>query len=248
MIAGFVLQSLTNLNLSQAQKNPVVSVFSAIYWLIASVAISSSLHCVLTSMLCNVYAPGLALRGPTGSMVRAVEGMIEEQTVVLRSFVLTMLSFALLLVSYSWMTMTIDAAATSSTIIIIGSYFWYSYCVRIYNKFKWKDVEISFTQDKRLKYTNKIVDQRDLLDLQAPFKEGYLSKRDISSNHIANDPWIRKYFVLQGRYLMFFNSQQEFQDTSVKEDALIKSLTKFISFCSFAPIFIRSLYQYARLI
>ena len=83
LVAGFVLQVLTNLNLSQAQKNAFTSIASAIFWILSALVVSSSLHCCLTSMLCNVYAPGLALRGPAGSMVKAVDGMIEEQTVIL---------------------------------------------------------------------------------------------------------------------------------------------------------------------
>lgn len=230
-----MLQSLTNLNLSQAQKTPIVVIFSAIYWLSAAVVTASSLHCVLTAMLCNLYAPGLALRGPTGSMVKAVEGMIEEQTVILRSFVLTVLSLGVLLVSYSWMTMTINAATISTIIIIIGAYFWYSYCVRIYNKFKWTDMEVTFTQDKGSKFTSKIDDKRALLDLHAPLKEGYLSKKDISTKRAANDPWIRKYFVLQGRYLMFFNSREEFKDTSVSSISFHRFLCPFLQLTPSLP-------------
>ena len=84
LIAGFVLQALTNLNLEQAEKNKIVSIASIIFWISSAVAIATSLHCVLTTTLCNIYAPGMALRGPLGSMVRAVEGVVEEQVVIIR--------------------------------------------------------------------------------------------------------------------------------------------------------------------
>lgn len=131
---------------------------------------------------------------------------------------LTIASFAVVLVSYSFMTMQPDAATASAVIIIIGSYFWYTYCIRIYNNFKWTDSNVTFTESHH-KFVNKIEDQRILLDMHLSLKEGYFCKKDISAKKKRN-PWTRHYFVLQGRYLMYFDSKAQFEDNSVSYDAI----------------------------
>jgi hypothetical protein len=177
----------------------------------------------------------MALRGPLGSMARAVEGVIEEQVVIIRkrsfliillnmfysvnfndlgSFLISILGFAVVLMSYTYMTMQPSAATASSIVIVIGSYFWYSYCVRIYNNFKWTDSSVSFTESHH-KYAKKIEDQRVLLDMHMSFKECYFSRKDISAKQISSNPWTRNYFVMQGRYLMYFESKGQFHDQSV---------------------------------
>ena len=47
----------------------------------------------------------------------------------------------------------------------VGAYFWYVYCVRIYNKFKWKDDQVSFAQDKNKNFTMKYDDIRSIQTL-----------------------------------------------------------------------------------
>jgi mannose-6-phosphate isomerase-like protein (cupin superfamily) len=126
---------------------------------------------------------------------------------------LTIASFAVVLVSYSFMTMQPDAATASAAIIIIGSYFWYTYCIRIYNNFKWTDSSVTFTESHH-KFVNRIEDQRVLLDMHLSLKEGYFCKKDISTKKKSN-PWTRHYFVLQGRYLMYFDSKAQFEDRAV---------------------------------
>jgi hypothetical protein len=50
-------------------------------------------------------------------------------------------------------------------------------------------------------------------------KEGYFCKNDISAKK-KRTPWTRHYFVLQGRYLMYFDSKAQFEDNSVSYDAI----------------------------
>ena len=57
--------------------------------------------------------------------------------------------------------------------MVIASYFWYSHCTSIYNKFKWKDTEVSFSQDKNANFTFKYNDIRELLDFDGIWKEVY---------------------------------------------------------------------------
>lgn len=41
---------------------------------------------VVNATFCTVFGPGLALRGPDGSMHRAVDGLMDEKAVVFKLF------------------------------------------------------------------------------------------------------------------------------------------------------------------
>ena len=66
-----------------------------IYWIFSAILFASALHCILTTVYCTVYGAGLALRGPLGSMVKAVDGMVAEQHAILCSFIICLFSFAM---------------------------------------------------------------------------------------------------------------------------------------------------------
>ena len=136
LLAGFMLQAITNLNLNQATADFGTSICSDVFWVSSAVVFATALHCMLTSILCNVFGPGLALRGPLGSMVRAVDGMIEEQEHIMLSFNLTVIFFAISVVAYFGMTMTNGAAIASSSVMLLGAFLWLYYCIRIMNRFK----------------------------------------------------------------------------------------------------------------
>ena len=46
------------------------------------------------------------------------------------------------------------------------------------------------------------------------YKEGYLSRKDISLTQTSPDPYVRKYLVMQGRLILFFSSKEEFHDST----------------------------------
>ena len=85
----------------------------------------------------SVFGPGLAINGPLGSMARAAEGLSVEQEHVLASFIVMMMFFAATTVIIFWALMDIAAAFSSTIVMVIASYFWYSYCERIYLRFYW---------------------------------------------------------------------------------------------------------------
>jgi hypothetical protein len=68
-----------------------------IYWITTAGTFCPSLHCVLVTSFLIVYGPNLAIRGPIGSMKRAIDMMVEEQTEVFVSFILTLAIFSELL-------------------------------------------------------------------------------------------------------------------------------------------------------
>lgn len=69
-------------------------------------------------------------------MVRAVNGMTEESSSVYVTFVVMMILFQSTCISTFFEIMDYGAAIVCFILMIIGSYYWYVYCLRIYNRFR----------------------------------------------------------------------------------------------------------------
>lgn len=203
LISGFVLTCLTNTDLTQFTRNTGSRIAGDAFFVLSAAAIAFSTYCLQQTVLCNVYALGLALRGPLGSMVIAVDGIINEQYGIVLSFVLTIVSFALATIAYFWVVETTIIASFSTCIMLIGMLYWYYYCTRIINRFQWTDERIVWDVDD---------DEDRAMHQHAPSSsaavEGYLNKKDISLTKDQEDPWMRKYFVLDGAYLFYYENKQ----------------------------------------
>lgn len=145
LIAGFILSSISQVPGLDASCNIFWKYF---YWISTAISFVTSMHVLLCTVFIAVYGQGLALRGPVGSMVRAVDGMVIEQLQVVSAFVITIISFTMSTVGTYWIMMDSLGAILSSIITLIGMGFWYHYTLRIYNRFKWeKEDEITWADD-----------------------------------------------------------------------------------------------------
>ena len=63
---------------------------------------SSLLIAVMMSTLCNIWGPGLGLRGPTGSMGKAVAGLKIELGWTINFFEVGVFCFHISGITYSW--------------------------------------------------------------------------------------------------------------------------------------------------
>ena len=106
-------------------------------------------------MFLTVYGPGLALRGPLGSMSRAVDGMKIEQSSMLNSYVWLIITFALSILASFWLVMKLEAAIVSSILFCIQAGGWYHYTLRIYNRFKFDAVDAGTFDDENEKQGSK---------------------------------------------------------------------------------------------
>ena len=132
LIAGCTVQSYTSI---QALNNAENDSMRYVYWISTAFVMGLAIHTILSTMFLSVFGPGLALRGPEGSMVRAVKGMEIEQSSVLAAYVGTLISFAVMTMASFWLVMTQEAAAVSTAFLGVFAYFWWYYCLRIYNRF-----------------------------------------------------------------------------------------------------------------
>jgi PH domain len=222
LLAGFVLNSLNDNEYDRFAGHQMADY---VYWIFSAVLFAAALHCILTTVYCTVYGAGLALRGPIGSMVKAVDGMVAEQDGILVSFIICLLSFAMACLGYFWVIMTVEAAVISTFVMLIGLYYWSSHGLRIYNKFKWEDTGTSWadlSDDEETEPLLKFVKHTKVSDskfhptdvrtevVTAPkvFKEGHLSRLDSVANM---EYWTRKYFVLVETTLFYFDTQRDYE-------------------------------------
>ena len=61
-----------------------------IFWASSAFALILSLHCILNATFASVWGPGLALRGPTGSVSKAHRAMVREGSHINMAFVLSL--------------------------------------------------------------------------------------------------------------------------------------------------------------
>ena len=98
LIGGFSITTMTSVSFNHTI-NP------GIRWLFFSfsaLSLITSLSCILNATFVTVWGPGLALRGPRGSMAKAYYGMIREQRQIFGSFTVSLLFFALQSVVAFW--------------------------------------------------------------------------------------------------------------------------------------------------
>lgn len=215
LLAGFVLNSLND---NEYDKFAGHQVADYVYWISSAVLFASALHCILTTVYCNVYGAGLALRGPLGSMVRAVDGMVAEKDGIVLSFIICLTSFATSCLGYFWVIMTDEAAWISTAVMMVAMYFWCSHGLRVYNKFKWDETGTAWLEtvdgddetQPLLRYAKQSQSELYIDPSSTPqvFKEGYLSIKITVS---VLESWVRKYFVLIDGTLYQFETQLAYE-------------------------------------
>lgn len=80
-------------------------------------------------------------------MVRAVEGMVKELDAIFIAFFISIFFFQTATAATSFVVMEHEAAWIALAIYIVGSYIWYKYCIRIYNRFKLRSVGFAWKDD-----------------------------------------------------------------------------------------------------
>ena len=98
LVGGFTVTTLTSI--SVGDHIPIYVRWA--FFVTSSVSIACSISCILNATFVTVWGPGLALRGPRGSMAKAYFGMVNEQSQIFGSFVIGLLFFAIQSVVAFW--------------------------------------------------------------------------------------------------------------------------------------------------
>eukprot|EP00656_Telonema_subtile_P011998 TRINITY_DN16015_c0_g1_i1.p1 TRINITY_DN16015_c0_g1~~TRINITY_DN16015_c0_g1_i1.p1 ORF type:complete len:191 (-),score=45.16 TRINITY_DN16015_c0_g1_i1:214-786(-) len=138
LIAGFSMTALAELTVPETTSR----FFKASFYLCTVITLACELHCVCTTTFICVWGPGLALRGPDGSIHRAVDGMMEERYQVFFSFGAGIISFILAAIAACWILMDPDTATIGSLILVGGLCLIWRYGRRIHQRFRIKDGDV----------------------------------------------------------------------------------------------------------
>lgn len=99
LIGGFVIFNLNNNfvgpgnNFGTGEETPYNVLF--VFYVSTGFATAFSFHVILCTMYCSIWGPGLALRGGTGSVSKALVEMREERKGIIASFCLMIIAFGI---------------------------------------------------------------------------------------------------------------------------------------------------------
>jgi len=106
-----------------------------LYLCVTTAAMGFELIAVLNSTLCSMLGPGLALRGPDGSMHRAVDGLMLEYRLTFLFFTAGLLAFHVSALLFAWLEFSWPVALAMTLALLMFIYGMYRYWIRIYSRF-----------------------------------------------------------------------------------------------------------------
>jgi len=106
------------------------------YLFVTTIAMDLNVAALFAATVCAALGPGLALRGPDGSMERAVEGLALEYRITFVTFCLGVFSFYVsaslyVIIMMNWLMMVLLLV-----LMLFSLHFTVSACKRIYKKFR----------------------------------------------------------------------------------------------------------------
>lgn len=149
IIGGFTYASLNQANIpgsyafpagqtDAAHTNPsdkqTLDALLGLFWVSGSVCMGAALHCVLCTILLQIFGPGLALLGPIGSMAKANKGLNSEMKQVFVAYIIMIVCFSISTCLSFWVCFDLSSAIASTLIYSFWIRQWWFYCFRIYNK------------------------------------------------------------------------------------------------------------------
>ena len=99
LLAGFAWYGLTEVPFDSNAN----AVTQTLYLIVTTLIMGLELLTVVNATLCAILGPGLALRGPDGSMHNAVQGMMTHYRFTLACFTVGLICFMLSALLYAWM-------------------------------------------------------------------------------------------------------------------------------------------------
>lgn len=130
------------------------AIVTAIYLSSAGATFAFNLLAVFLSTYCNIFGPGLALRGPEGSMDLAVEGMSYYKDRAFVFYRIGMGTFVFTAILYSYLTFPYFFSIPVITALVCISFGLIWYACEIHNRFQVPDAQL--TTGKLTFFTKKV--------------------------------------------------------------------------------------------
>mmetsp|Transcript_7488 Transcript_7488/g.13545 ORF Transcript_7488/g.13545 Transcript_7488/m.13545 type:complete len:411 (+) Transcript_7488:190-1422(+) len=138
LVGGFTVTTLTSLTIGEG----IPFIVRWLFFAFSSVSLSCSISCILNATFVTVWGPGLALRGPRGSMAKAYYGMVYEQRQIFGSFVVAIFFFAAQSIVAFWVIDaddnddSMESYSWFATVAMLGGGIYAVYAlVRMYSRF-----------------------------------------------------------------------------------------------------------------
>lgn len=152
MFGGFAYGALTR---ETPQYQGVLgAIITAVYLSSAGATFAFNLLAVFLSTYCNIFGPGLALRGPEGSMDLAVEGMSYYKDRAFIFYRIGMGTFVFTAILYSYLTFPYFFSIPVITALVCISFGLIWYACEIHNRFQVPDAQL--TTGKLTFFTKKV--------------------------------------------------------------------------------------------
>lgn len=132
LLSGFAYAGIIQVDIPDTANE----LLKSCYLCVTTAAMGFELIAVLNSTLCSMMGPGLALRGPDGSMHRAVDGLMMEYRVTFLFFGLGLIAFHLSALLFAWLEFSPFVAMAMTVALVMFIYGMFRYTLRIYNKFQ----------------------------------------------------------------------------------------------------------------
>mmetsp|Transcript_19055 Transcript_19055/g.51187 ORF Transcript_19055/g.51187 Transcript_19055/m.51187 type:complete len:189 (-) Transcript_19055:524-1090(-) len=132
LLAGFAWFGLTEVPFDEDASETV----QMVYLVVTTLIMGLEMLTVVNATLCAILGPGLALRGPDGSMHKAVDGMMTHYRFTFACFSLGLLCFQFSAALYGWMQFTWEFALPHSILLFVMVNVMYRGGRRIYGMFK----------------------------------------------------------------------------------------------------------------
>lgn len=147
LMIGFIVGSLSQVpGIDNPSGSPYF--FIVLYWITSATTLCAAMHSLVCAVFVEVFGQGLGLRGPLGSMIVAIEGMVVEQQQILVSFNITVISFGLQCIGMYWIMMDQTCAIITTIITSIAMVVWYRYSLRLYNRFSWNQLRVDWKDEQ----------------------------------------------------------------------------------------------------
>jgi len=147
LLAGFAWYGLTEVPFDEQAS----AVTQTLYLVVTTLIMGLELLTVVNATLCAILGPGLALRGPDGSMHTAVHGMMTHYKFTLACFIGGLVCFMLSALLYGWMQFGWSLATPLTVLLVYFLYTIFMYFIRIYKRFRLEPNAVvtgAFNQDK----------------------------------------------------------------------------------------------------
>ena len=131
LLSGFAYNGIIQVDIPEESSD----VLKALYLCVTTAAMGFELIAVLNSTLCSMLGPGLALRGPDGSMHRAVDGLMLEYRLTFVFFSMGLVAFHLSALIFAWLEFSMPVALAMTMALLMFVYGMFRYAVRIYMRF-----------------------------------------------------------------------------------------------------------------